>query len=182
MAAGEVSIVWKVLLEQPFAVALLNQNGVGTVLKALPGTRGIYSGFGGRTAYFAQAELATQKGDMADGLGIRLKDLKIRRELLAADPRNGSLRSNMALVSKRISMGRLEEAYVHYAAAIVEARTEQRYRVHTDAAGAYAGSAVCRRWKELPDAGRARVGLLADRRTAVQDETGAGGCAVVGAG
>ena len=74
-------------------------------------------------AYFAQAELATQKGDMAGALVIRLQDLDIRRNLLAADPRNASLRSNMALVSKRvggllISLGRLEEAYAYYAAAL----------------------------------------------------------------
>lgn len=74
-------------------------------------------------AYFAQANELSQRGDIAGALAIREKDLQLRRELLAADPKNPSSRGNLALVSKRVGgllirLNRLEEAYNHYAAAL----------------------------------------------------------------
>jgi non-specific serine/threonine protein kinase/serine/threonine-protein kinase len=74
-------------------------------------------------AYFAQANEISQRGDIAGALAVREKDLQLRRELLAADPKNPAFRGNLALVQKRVGgllirLNRLDEAYDHYAAAL----------------------------------------------------------------
>jgi len=74
-------------------------------------------------AYYSLANEIAERGDFAGALAIREKDLLLRREILAADPKSRSARSNLALVAKRIGglltrLNRMEDAYERYAEAL----------------------------------------------------------------
>ncbi|MBI2687406.1 MAG: protein kinase [Acidobacteria bacterium] len=103
------------------AKALINSGGDEHTLRAIDLAAGQPELLA--DAYYARADVLTERGDYEGSLAMRQQDLAIRQQLLAANPGDRRLRGNVALVAKRmggllIRLGRLDEAYTKYAAAM----------------------------------------------------------------